>query len=85
MNAGQKQKEHVSRTYSVLFNQYVPVFRDQFDPFFYMFIFLSFALGKKENFNPKLLTAFVKLTDAIISQVALDSDYCGHRKGSECW
>ena len=90
MNTGWKQKEHVSRTYSILFNQYVPVFRDQFDPFFLHVYFpwwgqSSFALGKKDKSKAKLLTAFVKLTDAIKSQVALDSDYCGHGRGSEHW
>lgn len=43
------------------------------------------ALGTKENIKAKLLTAFVKLTDAVKSQVTLDSDYCGHREGKECW
>lgn len=89
MNAEQKEEEPVWRIYSVLlFNQCVPVFRDQFAPFLCLCLpwwgQSSFALGKKKNSKAKLLTAFVKLTDAIKSQVALDSAYCGHWRGKQC-
>lgn len=56
---------------SFLFHFFVCLGEDKASPF---------ALGKKENWEGKLLTTFVKLTEAVKCQLALDGDLLGSSK-----